>query len=36
MAKEMVYQNIIYRKSEKNCTMANIQLVKNVEEMNKK
>ena len=24
MAKEMVYQNIIYRKSEKNCTMANI------------
>ena len=57
MAKEMVYQNIIYRKSEENCTMANIQecfgerewflvdffdyegniqLVKNVEEMNKK
>lgn len=57
MAKEMVYQNIIYRKSVKNCTMANIQecfgerewflvdffdyegniqLVKNVEEMNKK
>lgn len=57
MAKEMVYQNIIYRKSEKECTMANIQecfgerewflvdffdyegniqLVKNVEEMNKK
>lgn len=57
MAKEMVYQNIIYRKSEKDCTMANIQecfgerdwflvdffdyegniqLVKNVEEMNKK
>lgn len=57
MAKEMVYQNIIYRKSEKNCTMANIQecfgdrgwflvdffdyegniqLVKNVENMNKK
>lgn len=53
----MVYQNIIYRKSEKDCTMANIQecfgerdwflvdffdyegniqLVKNVEEMNKK
>lgn len=25
MAKEMVYQNIIYRKSEENCTMANIQ-----------
>lgn len=25
MAKEMVYQNIIYRKSEKDCTMANIQ-----------
>ena len=24
MAKEMVYQNIIYRKSEKKCTMANI------------
>jgi hypothetical protein len=57
MAKEMVYQNIIYRKSVKDCTMANIQecfgerdwflvdffdyegntqLVKNVEEMNKK
>lgn len=57
MAKEMVYQNIIYRKSVKNCTIANIQecfgerewflvdffdyegniqLVKNVEEMNKK
>ena len=57
MAKEMIYQNIIYRKSEKDCTMANIQecfgerewflvdffdyegniqLVKNVEEMNKK
>lgn len=25
MAKEMVYQNIIYRKSVKDCTMANIQ-----------
>jgi hypothetical protein len=25
IAKEMVYQNIIYRKSEKDCTMANIQ-----------
>lgn len=25
MAKEMVYQNIIYRKSEKDCTMTNIQ-----------
>lgn len=25
MAKEMVYQNTIYRKSEKKCTMANIQ-----------
>ena len=25
MAQEMVYQNTIYRKSEKNCTMANIQ-----------
>ena len=25
MTKEMVYQNIIYRKSEKDCTMANIQ-----------
>lgn len=25
MAKEMVYQNIIYRKSEKDCTMANIE-----------
>ena len=25
MAKEMVYQNIIYRKSEEECTMANIQ-----------
>lgn len=57
MAKEIVYQNIVYRKSEKDCTMANIQecfgergwflvdffdyegniqLVKNVEEMNKK
>lgn len=57
MAKEIVYQNIVYRKSEKGCTMANIQecfgergwflvdffdyegniqLVKNVEEMNKK
>ena len=57
MAKETVYQNIIYRKSEENCTMANIQecfgerdwflvdffdyegniqLVKNVAEMNKK
>ena len=57
MAKEIVYQNIVYRKSEKNCTMANIQecfgdrgwflvdffdyegniqLVKNVENMNKK
>lgn len=57
MAKDMVYQDIIYRKSVKNCTMANIQdcfgerewflvdffdyegniqLVKNVEEMNKK
>lgn len=57
MAKEIVYQNIVYRKSEKDCTMANIQecfgergwflvdffdyegniqLVKNVENMNKK
>ena len=57
MAKEIVYQNILYRKSEKDCTMANIQecfgdrgwflvdffdykgniqLVKNVEEMNEK
>lgn len=57
MAKEIVYQNILYRKIEKDCTMANIQecfgerdwflvdffdyegniqLVKNVEEMNKK
>ena len=57
MAKDMVYQDIIYRKSVKDCTMANIQdcfgerewflvdffdyegniqLVKNVEEMNKK
>ncbi|OFP34818.1 hypothetical protein HMPREF2991_03035 [Streptococcus sp. HMSC072D07] len=57
MAKDMVYQDIIYRKSAKDCTMANIQdcfgerewflvdffdyegniqLVKNVEEMNKK
>lgn len=57
MDKEMVYQNIIYRKSEKECTMANIQecfgerewflvdffdyegniqLVKNVEEINTK
>lgn len=25
MAKELVYQNIIYRKSEKDCTMANIE-----------
>ena len=57
MSKDMVYQDIIYRKSVKDCTMANIQdcfgerewflvdffdyegniqLVKNVEEMNKK
>lgn len=57
MAKDRVYQEIIYRKSVKDCTMANIQecfgerewflvdffdyegniqLVKNVEEMNKK
>lgn len=57
MAKEIIYQNIVHRKSEKDCTMANIQecfgerdwflvdffdykgniqLMKNVEEMNKK
>ena len=57
MAKEIIYQNIVHRKSEKYCTMANIQecfgerdwflvdffdykgniqLMKNVEEMNKK
>ena len=57
MAKEIIYQNILHRKSEKDCTMANIQecfgerdwflvdffdykgniqLMKNVKEMNKK
>lgn len=57
MAKEIIYQNIVHRKIEKDCTMANIQecfgerdwflvdffdykgniqLMKNVEEMNKK